>query len=170
MVCASVSLPSTRSTWPGVVQPRSKPGRFSVLGPGSLPHARDRLDHNCRQQGWMRFHPQARGLVAFIRSQCGFHGCSTLLLYDVSLPKRCPMVRQRPWPAQRTAPCLGGLPKSVGVAVRLPVTIEPGLVSPGVFVRVTPEPGGFAAGQTRYWVIPRPELRRPAYPSVLERR
>ena len=29
-------------------------------------------------------HPQLRCLVAFIKSRCGFHGCSTLLLYWLS--------------------------------------------------------------------------------------
>ena len=42
---------------------------------------------NCRQQGWMRCHPQLRGLVAFIKSRCGFHGCSILLLYWLSRPQ-----------------------------------------------------------------------------------
>jgi hypothetical protein len=120
----------------------------------------------------MRFHPQVRGLMAFIRSQYGFHGCSILLLSWMS----------RSQSGVRWSVSVHGLPRSVQTHASadclnpwaLPsgcvVTTEPGLVSPGVFVRVTPEPGRFAAGQTHYWVIHQPELRRPAYLSALERR
>jgi hypothetical protein len=54
----------------------------------------DHLDHNCRQQGFMKSRALVGRLMGFLRSRLGLYGCCTSLLYrGSSLPKRCTTVQ-----------------------------------------------------------------------------